>query len=244
MNTYKRLALVALLFIFSLSAYAQDRGIWGRVTSVNTGSEGIMVLLLNSGDSSVIRTAATDSSGDYYMDAPPPGKYFVMATGMGYEHYYGQVFNFDGSNYHYPDIELRQNARELNEVSVTYTKPMIERKADRIIINTGKMISASGSSVFDMLKKLPGIRITSDDAISMNNKDGILVLIDNRNTNLAMADIISLMKSLPASEIDKVELIFNPPARYDAAGNAGIINLVTKKGVKDGFNGTLTAAYL
>lgn len=131
-------------------------------------------------------------------------------------------------------------SRNLSGVTVTAAKPLIEKKQDRIIVNVDKMITASAGSAMDVFSKLPGVSVDPEGAIRYNNKPGVLVFIDNRPTYLSGTDLVNLLQNMAANEIESVEIIPNPPARYDAAGNAGILNIKTKKGLKRGTNGTLT----
>lgn len=131
-------------------------------------------------------------------------------------------------------------SRNLSGVTVTAAKPLIEKKQDRIIVNVDKMITASAGTAMDVFSKLPGVSVDPEGAIRYNNKSGVLVFIDNRPTYLSGTDLVNLLQNMSANEIESVEIIPNPPARYDAAGNAGILNIKTKKGLKRGTNGTLT----
>ncbi len=121
---------------------------------------------------------------------------------------------------------LRQ--RSLSAITVTAAKPLVERKQDRIVVNVDKMITAAGSNVLEILGRLPGVAVDQSGAIRLNNKSGVLVLIDNRPTYLSAGDLATLLQNMSGSEIESVEIMTNPPARYDAAGN-GILNIKTKK---------------
>jgi iron complex outermembrane receptor protein len=134
-------------------------------------------------------------------------------------------------------------SRELSGITVISSKPLVEKKQDRIIINVEKMITASAGTAMDLLGKLPGISVSQDGAIRYNNKPGVLVLIDNKPTYLSGSELANLLQNMSGNEIESVEIIPNPPARYDAAGSAGILNIRTKKGLKRGTNGSITAGY-
>jgi len=119
---------------------------------------------------------------------------------------------------------------------------LIEQKIDRTIINVDAMISAAGSDALDILSKSPGVRIDANDDLSLNGKNNVLVLIDDRPTYMSSKDLAAYLHSLPGAMLDKLELISNPPARYDANGSA-IINIVLKKNQAAGFNGGINAGY-
>jgi hypothetical protein len=128
---------------------------------------------------------------------------------------------------------------ELKEVKIVTTKNFIEQKIDRTVVNVGAMISNGGANVLEVLEKAPGVQVDQDGNISLKGLSGVVVLIDNRPTYLTTIALAAYLKSLPASAINQIELIPNPPARYDAAGSAGVINIRTKKSEITGLNGSL-----
>ncbi|NII28985.1 outer membrane beta-barrel protein [Pseudoflavitalea sp. X16] len=133
-----------------------------------------------------------------------------------------------------------QDTRTLKVVTVKGRKPVIEQKMDRTIVHVDAMISAAGSNALEVLARSPGVMISQDDQISLNGRGGVVILLDNRPTYLPAGDVAAYLRSLPAGVIDKIELIHNPPASYDAAGGA-IINIVLKKNKQQGFHGNLQA---
>lgn len=133
-------------------------------------------------------------------------------------------------------------AQTLKAVTVKGRKPMIEQKIDRTIVDVDAMIMVAGGNALDALSKSPGVMIDQNDQISLNGRGGVLVLIDNRPTYMPATDVVAYLRSLPVGMIDKIELIHNPPASYDAAGGA-IINIVLKKNRQQGFHGNLQAGF-
>jgi iron complex outermembrane receptor protein len=131
----------------------------------------------------------------------------------------------------------------MKEATVRGRTPPVERKKDRTIINVEASPVNTGSTVLEVLERSPGVTVDRNGGISLNGKPGVLVMIDDRLTYLTGADLNNLLSSMNAAQVAKIELISTPPARYDAAGNAGIINIKTKKNNKEGFNGSLTASY-
>jgi iron complex outermembrane receptor protein len=126
----------------------------------------------------------------------------------------------------------------LKSVTVTGRKLAIERKADRTIVLVDALIANAGGNAWEALEQLPGIQ-TTNDQISLKGKQGVAVYIDDKPTYLQGEDLASYLKSLPASILDKIEFMSNPPAQYDAAGNGGIINIRLKKSRIKGFNGNV-----
>jgi iron complex outermembrane recepter protein len=133
--------------------------------------------------------------------------------------------------------------QKLTDVIVKTKKPFIEQQIDKTVINVQADMSAVGSSAFEMLQKAPGISITSEDVINMSGKAGVNVMIDGRPTQMGSKELAAFLRSMPASSIDKIELITNPSAKFDAQGNAGIINIRLKKNKIKGTNGNVSLGY-
>lgn len=134
-------------------------------------------------------------------------------------------------------------ARNLETVMVKGRKPFVERQVDKTILNIQQDLVASSGTVFEALRRAPGLAILNEETLSMSGKSGVQVLIDGRPTQLSDKDLAAYLKSLPASMVDKIEIISNPSSRYDAQGNAGIINIRLKKQVARGTNGSLSTAF-
>lgn len=134
-------------------------------------------------------------------------------------------------------------ATSLKAVVVSSKKPLIEQQIDKTVINVQNDISAAGSTAFDLLQKAPGIRIQADDVIQMSGKAGVNVMIDGRPTQMSAKDLALFLRGLPGSSIDKIEIISNPSARFDAQGNAGIINIRLRKNKIKGTNGSVGIGY-
>ncbi len=132
---------------------------------------------------------------------------------------------------------------KLSEVVITTKKPFIEQQIDKTVVNVQADINAIGNSAFEILQKAPGISITGDDVINMSGKAGVNVLIDGRPTQMSSKELSNFLRGLPGSTIEKIELITNPSSRFDAQGNAGIINIRLKKNKIKGTNGNITAGY-
>ncbi|OYU56629.1 MAG: TonB-dependent receptor [Chitinophagaceae bacterium BSSC1] len=142
------------------------------------------------------------------------------------------------------DSVSKEKVTVLQEVVVKSKKPFVEIQTDKTVLNVQSNLVASSGTVFEVLQSAPGVSITNEETINMSGKAGVNVLIDGRPTQLSAKDLANWLKSMPASQVDKVELISNPSAKYDAQGNAGIINIKLKKNTQKGFNGSATGAYV
>ncbi len=140
-------------------------------------------------------------------------------------------------------LQKKLSDSTLVNVTVVSQKKAIERKADRTIVNVDALISSTGSNALEVLEKSPGVLVDNNDAISLKGKQGVVIYIDDKPSYLSGADLANYLKSLPASALDKIEIMTTPPARYDAAGNGGVINIKTKKGRTKGFNGNVGVSF-
>jgi hypothetical protein len=128
-------------------------------------------------------------------------------------------------------------------VVVTTKKPLVEQKIDRMIVNVDAAVTNVGSTALEVLEKSPGISVDKDGNISLKGKQGVQIYIDGRPTYLAGADLVNYLTSLNSSQLEQIEIMTNPPAKYDAAGNSGIINIKTKKTKQFGYSGSLSSTY-
>ncbi len=208
------------------------------------GLDKTTISLLNAKDSSVAKLSITNDAGLFSLIANQPGRYLVRASHVGYVLTYSKVFELSASDeINLADITMANLAAELKGVTVSATKPMIEVKADRTILNVEGTINATGNDALELLRKSPGVLIDKDDNVSLLGKNGVQIYIDGKPSPLSGADLTAYLKSLQSSQIESIEIITNPSAKYDAAGNAGIINLRLKKNKSFGTNGSINAGY-
>lgn len=234
--------LFAWLITFSNFAAAQNSlTLSGQVNS-NIPLDGATVSLYRTADSVSVQTVITDAKGAFSLAHLKPGTYRVVVTMIGHSVYKGDSFQLN-ANIVLPVIRLYQTELALQEVRINSQKALIEKKIDRTVINVDAMISSAGSTVYEVLEKSPGIRIDQSGGVSLKGK-GAVIFIDDKPANLSGADLESYLKSLPSSTVDQIELMTNPPAKYDAAGNGGIVNIRTKKSKLTGFNGGVNLSYV
>ena len=162
---------------------------------------------------------------------------------IGYIDHYLSITDSKNTNVTTPIIiQLEALPVSMKAIVVQAKKPLVEMKADRLVVNVDAAPGNAGNNVLEVLEKAPGVAVDKDGNISLKGKQAVLVLIDGRPTYLTPADLSNYLKSLPASAIDQLELMTNPPAKFDAAGNAGVINIKTKKSKTQGFNGTYSGS--
>lgn len=199
--------------------------------------------LMNASDSSVVTGNITSESGVFVFQNVKPGRYFVRVNAIGFKVYDSDPFSVDSlTKLSLSPFLLVADAVNLNEVSVSVLKKPVEFKNGNIVVNVEGSPLAVGNTVYDLLVRMPGVLIDGDN-ITIQGKGGARILIDNRMQQLAGSQIINLLKSMNASGVDKIEIISNPSAKYDAAGSGGLINITTKKVKITGFSGSLMLNY-
>lgn len=198
------------------------------------------VILLNAKDSSLVKGAIATIEGKYEFDKVAPGKYLVAGYHAGMPKVFGLPFQWTAQKGLSLDaITLVEKAQQLNAVEVVAKRPFIEQHADKLVVNVESSIVGPGGTAMDVLEKSPSILVDKDDNISLKGKSGVIIMIDGKITNMSSQDLAQLLRSMPSSNLDQIELISNPSAKYDAAGNAGIINLKLKKNKNYGANGNI-----
>ncbi|WP_113638135.1 TonB dependent receptor [Nubsella zeaxanthinifaciens] len=192
-------------------------------------------------DSSLVKTAMTTPEGKFSFPNITAGNYFIKINMMGYQIHKGKAFLVADLSLTLPEVLLVANSKTLNAVSITAVKPLLERKADKMVMNVENSSVAVGSSALEVLQRAPGVTVDQNDRISMQGKQGVLIMLDGKQTYMSQADVANLLRNMQSSEIETIELITNPSSKYDASGNSGIINIKTKRSKNGGTNGSFNA---
>jgi len=200
-------------------------------------------VILLAPDSTLLRMATTDQSGIAEFKGVAAGKYMIKASYSGYQTVYLTRVNLSTESSYIATIKLEPDATVLDDVTVRAKKPFVQFRPDKTIINVEASITNAGATVMEVLEKSPGITIDKDGNISMKGRPAVNVMIDGKMTQLSGTDLQNLLSGMSASQVDVIELIENPGARYDAAGNAGIIDIKTKKNKQKGMNGSISTSY-
>ena len=238
----KLFTLLSIAILFSFITQAQNGKVTGSVKDVSAKSiHSATVSLLKSKDSSVAKFVATGKDGQYEFLDIADGKYFVSVSNVGYTKGVSAPFEVSSSKptINVPVVVISEQAKDLGGVTVTAKKPFIEARPDKTIVNVDASPTSAGATVLELLEKSPGITVDNDGNISLRGKAGVIIMIDGKPTYLSSTDLANLLKNMPASQLEQIEIMTNPSAKYDAAGNSGIINIKTKKGKASGFNGSV-----
>lgn len=245
----KMIPLLMVLSFTTLSFVSQAQTGTGKVTGhVVDGSQKIIasatITLLKATDSSVAKIGAANKDGNFVFEGLAKGRYLVAISAVGHKKAFSDIFDLPAAGQvDLKTIELVPTARELSAVTVTGRKPLIEQRIDRMVVNVDAAVTNVGATALEVLEKSPGITLDKDGNISLKGKQGVQVFIDGKPSYLSGADLVNLLRNMSATQLDQVEIMTNPPAKYDAAGNSGIINIKTKKNKVKGFNGNVTAGY-
>ena len=240
-------SLLALMGL-AMGSYAQNAG---KITgSIKDGGnqkiiDAASISLLKAKDSSLVKVSVTDKDGNFVFENVKEGAYLVQASSIGHSKTFSNTVSITSET---PVasagvLQLTPVNKSLKEVVITSKKPLIERKIDRTVVNVDASITNAGSTALEVLEKSPGVSVDKDGNISLKGKQGIVVYLDGRPSYLSGADLANMLRNMTASQLDQIEIMTNPPAKYDAAGNSGIINIKTKKNKLFGYNGSVTAGY-
>lgn len=227
-----------LLLVISFNTFAQNAVIKGKIADGRNKSliEYASVALFKSTDSTLVTGIVTKENGAFELGKIPQGNYQLKIIFIGYEtKYLKDIHLTNNQNLDLGNIALNPSSKMLNEVAVAGQKVTALNKIDKQSYKAGQFESAKGGSAIDVLKNLPSVAVNSQGDISVRGSSGFMVLINGKPV---LADAQTVLTQLPANAIDNIELITAPSAKYDPDGRGGIINIVTKKGVSDGF--TLT----
>ncbi len=242
----KKLTIITLFLLNALIMNAQqaNQGIAGKVTSNQNPFANATISLLKAKDSSIVKIGTTDKTGNYLFENIKNGQYLILVTAVGYNKIYSQHFVYptqDGFT-QVPELSLTVANKELQNVTVTNKKPFIEHKIDKLVVNIDASPSNIGTTAMEVLEKSPGITVDKDGNISLKGKGGVMVMLDGKPSYMNSADLANFLRGLPSSQLESFEIMTNPPAKFDASGNAGVINIKTKRTMIKGFNGNISSS--
>jgi len=207
------------------------------------------VILIDARDSSFIKVEYSNQEGQFEFDQIESGSYWITVKFLSFEDFNSEVFRVDGENsLSLETMKLKPSGLEIDEVTITAKRPLLEMKPDKVVMNVAGSINASGEDGLSLLRKSPGVVVDNNEEILMLGKSGVQVYIDGRPSPLSGTDLAMYLKTLSADQIDAIEIITNPSAKYDAEGSAGIINIKLLRdknlGANGSLNGTLTKGEL
>jgi outer membrane receptor for ferrienterochelin and colicins len=242
-----QLIIILVLLFTSMLSFAQQPDtqrakikVTGKVVEKTTNQplEYATITLVNTKNPKAIAGGITNNKGEFNVDAVP-GVYDIKIEFISFKEIEIKQKNI-AENTNLGQFALSEDANQLNEVVVRAEKSTVEIKLDKKVYNVGQDMIVKGGTVSDVLDNVPSVSVDTEGNVSLRGSDNIRILIDGRPSNAI--NVAEALRQIPADAIDKVEVITNPSARYDAEGGSGLINIILKKGKNQGFNGTFIAS--
>jgi iron complex outermembrane recepter protein len=234
---------ILLIMIFlgsSFASKAQNVSAKGKIVYGNKPLEAVTVSAFSSQNKQLVKSAVTDSAGNWQLELKTAGSFDIEFSRVGFApKKISKTIPTEGKDFGSIELVAANNVNK--EVMVLTKKQMIEVKAGKMVVNVDASPSNAGTTVMDLLEKSPGISIDKEGNISIKGKQGVVVMIDKRPTYLSSQDLINMLRNMPSGQLEQIEIISQPGSNFDAAGNAGIINLKLKKNKVKGSNGNVTA---
>src|SRR3954447_5144473 len=207
----------------------------------NKAVDAATVSLLKVKDSSVVKIAVTDKAGLFEFEKIKSDNYLLQVDAVGFNKFLKPV-KVSNEQTNTGEIQLTAASKALNGVNVSATRPLVETKIDKTVVNVDASPTNTGLSALEVLEKSPGVTVDNDGNITLKGKQGVQIFIDGKPAYLSGQDLVNYLRNMPSNQLDQIEIMTQPPAKYDAAGNSGVINFKTKKNVNNGFNGSVTTS--
>jgi hypothetical protein len=237
-----RIIYVLFFSLFHVALIAQS--ITGTVQDA-TGAplEFAAVSLHKLSDSLRVMGTYTEANGNFELLGFKPGRYYLEISFVGSETYRSAALDLSSNAVvQHPSVQLKSETKMLQGATVIARIPLIVKKIDRTIVNPDAMIGVQGGTALDALERSPGVQVDADGGIKLKGRAGVQVFVDDKPTYLIGEELANYLRALPVGTVKQIELMTNPPAKYEAAGNAGVINIVTKKERTKGFTGSASTA--
>lgn len=232
---------VLVAAIFPLVSFSQIQG-----TVHDTNNQPLSfanVLLLNQKDSSLVTGVSVSDVGTFSITNFNPGNYFVKASMIGYKTTFSPPFAIKSStdHYHVPPLVVEEDTKILNDVDIVARKPIYEQQIDRMVVNVEKSITSAGNTALEILEKSPGVIVNRQNkSLTLGGKEGVVIMINGKENRMPVSAAIEMLSGMSSENVKKIELITTPPSKYEAEGDAGMINIVLKKDDDFGTNGIYT----
>jgi outer membrane receptor protein involved in Fe transport len=241
--------IIALFTICSCFSAAAQTSTTNKIEGIVQDENGkpvpsATVSLMKASDSSLVKMAVSEKDGQYEFESISQGMYFISATSVGFTKVASAPFELTNAAVKVPGIKLLANSGNMTGVVVQAKRPLIENKIDKMVVNVDASPTNAGATALEVLEKSPGIYVDRDGNISLKGKQGVIVLMDGKQTYLSGADLANLLRNMPASQLDQIEIMTQPSAKFDASGTAGVLNLKTKRSMQRGLSGSFSLSYV
>lgn len=233
-----------LLFLLSSVAFAQTYSISGTISGKSISKEsGLNLVLTDLKTNKLVKLSTLKMDGIFEFKNIATGSYQLKVSGLGIEDYLSTEIILSDKNIVLEDIKVFEKRNQLSEVQIVAKKQIIEVQADKTVFNVQNSISSAGLNAMELLRKAPGVIVDNNDNLIVEGKNGVQIYIDGKPSVLFGADLANYLKTIQSSDVEAIEVITQPSSKYEAAGNAGIVNIKLKKDKRFGTNGTATLGY-
>lgn len=241
--TLIQLSFLFSLFFFSFELPAQIVNVSGTVME----KEGVplpfaTVSLMKSDSKALTKAEFSKEDGVFEIAGVAPGEYFVEITYLGMQTWKSSSFTVNGKPIVLEPVIMKEEENMMEEVVITSVRPIVEMKPDRTVFNVQGTINAAGDNGLQLLRKAPGLVLDNNDNIIMMGRSGVLIYVDGKQLRLSGDDLSNYLQNLSSEQIDRIDIITNPGSKYDAQGNAGIIDIRLKKDKNLGYNGSVSTS--
>lgn len=240
------MALIIMLVTATSKAQTNQTSATGTIIDEKQNPvEAATISLLKSEDSSIVKMDVSDKTGKFIFSGMPYGSYFISVSNSNSAIKYSPVFIIAATSpvIKLDNVVIEPVAKKLTDIVVTSKKPLVEQKIDRMVINVDASVTNAGLTALEVLERSPGVMVDKDGNISLKGKSEVMIMIDGKPSYLSGTELASLLHNMSANQLSQIEIMTNPSAKYDAAGNAGVINIKTKKSITQGFNGSINVGY-
>ncbi|MEO3408183.1 TonB-dependent receptor [Mucilaginibacter sp. CAU 1740] len=252
----KQILLLVLCLCFSTFLSAQTKTPAATTTAIpNITVKGIIidsavnkpmgyvtVALQDEATKAPVKSTLAKDDGSFELKAPEGKTYQLVAVFIGYATKTIPV-KLTGNTFNAGRILLSPSSKQLKEVTVTAVKPVMKQEVDRLSYDVTADPESKTITALDMIRKVPLLSVDGNDAIKLRGNDNYKILINGKESAMMAKNPSDVLKSMPAANIEKIEVITTPPAKYDAEGLAGIINIITKKNADQGYNVSVNSGY-
>jgi len=232
--------IILLSLAFGLNA---QQTISGKIISDNEPVIYSNVILYKTSDSSLYKVEATSDSGYFKFNQVAPGSYILVASYVGLEDIRMNDLVVAEEAIDLGTLTMESNSVELETAVVTAQRALVEVKPDRTVFNVEGTINSTGDDGLNLLRKAPGVMLDNNNNVTVLGRSGVAFYVDGKLVPLSGDDLSNYLRNIPAEQIDRIDIITNPGAKYDAEGNAGIIDIILKKDKSHGTNGVISATY-
>lgn len=245
MQIMKFIIPILLLLGVALQTGAQGL-VTGKVMDAgnNTPVQYATVTVTDKASNKLVNGASTDSTGAFQLKKLPFGSYTLSVTFLGYKPLTldNLVLSKATPQLRLGVLKLQANSQSLSGVTINGTPPVVENKIDKMVYNAANDVTAQGGVALDVLKKVPQVSVDADGNVELQGNSNIRFLINGKPSSIFGSSLTDALAAIPASQIQNIEVITSPGAKYDAQGTGGIINIVMKENKMKGVNGSITAA--